>query len=277
MAGHVRRPVAQLIRRPALQQPLLRLMSPSDLGVLLKPFVFLDLFEVSPAMIANMPLHPHSGIATVTVVIDGEMAFAGPAASSGVLRHGGVEWMRAGGGVWHGKDLVGLGDAPIRGFQLWLSLPPELENGEVDAQYLQDDAIPSIGPARLILGQYGDVRSPVRSPAGINYLLVSLAAGERWAYSPPPGHDTAWLAVGRGNIECGASCEVGDLAIFGSGGGAIMIENLSPEDARFVLGSAVPSSHPLHLGYHSVHTSPEALARGEQRLRDTHPARSAPH
>jgi hypothetical protein len=33
-----------------------------------------------------------------------------------------------------------------------------------------------------------------------------------------------------------------------------------------VLGSAVPHPHELHLGYYSVHTSSEALERGERRI-----------
>ena len=41
--------------------PITRLMSPSDLGELVKPFVFLDLFDHEGAPF-NGPLHPHSGI-----------------------------------------------------------------------------------------------------------------------------------------------------------------------------------------------------------------------
>ena len=41
-----------------------RLMSPSDFGQVLKPFVFLDLFDLKGAS-SGMGLHPHSGIATV--------------------------------------------------------------------------------------------------------------------------------------------------------------------------------------------------------------------
>ena len=37
-------------------------------------------------------------------------------------------------------------------------------------------------------------------------------------------------------------------------------------EAVFVLGSAVAHSHDLHLGHYSVHTSAEALARGERRI-----------
>ncbi len=46
-----------------------RLMSPSDFGEILKPFVFLDLFDHEGAPF-NAGLHPHSGIATLTYVAD---------------------------------------------------------------------------------------------------------------------------------------------------------------------------------------------------------------
>ena len=59
-------------------------MSPSDLGEQLKPFVFLDLFEADMrALAGSMPVHPHSGIATVTVVTDGDMTFDDPVAGHG--------------------------------------------------------------------------------------------------------------------------------------------------------------------------------------------------
>jgi redox-sensitive bicupin YhaK (pirin superfamily) len=46
-----------------------RLMSPGDLGQVLKPFVFLDLFDLKGAS-SGMGLHPHSGIATVSYLFE---------------------------------------------------------------------------------------------------------------------------------------------------------------------------------------------------------------
>ena len=61
------------------QGPIVRLMSPSNLGEVLKPFVFLDLFEADMrALAGSMPVHPHSGIATVTVFADGDVTFDDP-------------------------------------------------------------------------------------------------------------------------------------------------------------------------------------------------------
>ena len=65
--------------------PITRLMSPGDLGELLKPFVFLDLFEVESMSGGGFPPHPHSGIATLTVFLEGTIAYADSTGKSGRL------------------------------------------------------------------------------------------------------------------------------------------------------------------------------------------------
>ncbi len=249
--------------------PITRLMSPSDLGQIVKPFVFLDLFDANRETVqamANMPLHPHSGVATVTVPVEGRFRYDDPANGSGTLGYGGVEWMRAGGGVWHGKELS-ADDAPrIRGFQLWLSLPADLENGEPASRYIEARNMRQAGLAHVIVGNHEGVQSPVPAPEGINYLLVTLRPGERWTYRPPAGHAVGWLALAQGALDAGAPVGAGEMVVFERGEAPIMLEALGREDAVFVLGSAVPHPYPLHLGYYSVHTSAQALEAGERRI-----------
>lgn len=45
--------------------PITRLVSPSDIGELIKPFVFLDLFDIPAMGTPTFGWHPHSGIATL--------------------------------------------------------------------------------------------------------------------------------------------------------------------------------------------------------------------
>ncbi|KLK92566.1 pirin [Microvirga vignae] len=249
--------------------PIVRLMSPSDLGEHLKPFVFLDLFEADMrAMSRGMSIHPHSGIATVTVFTDGDVTFDDPEAGHGTIGYGGVEWMRAGGGVWHGQELSAGASATVQGFQLWVALPPELENGEPESQYIEADAMARAGPAHVIVGAYGGTASPVRAPGGINYLLVTLKPGERWTYEPPAGHSVAWVAVAKGGLLASEQLSKGDMAIFEAGEAPIMLQGGEGSGTTFVLGSAVPHPHDLHLGYYSVHTSAQALAAGERRIEE---------
>src|SRR3982750_3053197 len=76
--------------------PITRLVSPSDLGEVMKPFVFLDLVRFDPRATPT-PMeylwHPHSGIATITVPLDGAVRIADTTGSDVVLPAGGVEWM----------------------------------------------------------------------------------------------------------------------------------------------------------------------------------------
>jgi len=249
--------------------PIVRLISPSDLGEQLKPFVFLDLFEADMRGLAgSMPVHPHSGIATVTVFADGDVTFDDPQAGHGTIGYGGVEWVRAGRGMWHGKELSAGTSATTQGFQLWLALPPDLESAAPEAKYIGAEAMPSIGPARLIVGAYGGATSPVPAPRGINYLLVTLKPGERWTYQPPTGHEIAWVALAKGALIAGARLAEGELAIFEKSEAPITVEGAEGAGATFVLGSAVPHPHPLHLGSYSVHTSAAALAAGERHIRE---------
>ena len=195
--------------------PIARLMSPSDLGEQLKPFVFLDLFEADMrALAGSMPVHPHSGIATVTVVTDGDMTFDDPVAGHGTIGYGGLEWARAGLGMWHGKELSAGSSPLVQGFQLWIALPPELERAEPEGQYLDAQQVPRIGPARLVVGAYETATSPVRAPRGINYLLVTLKPGERWSYEPPAGHTVGWVAVAKGALSGSERLSNGELGIF---------------------------------------------------------------
>jgi len=242
--------------------PITRLVSPSDIGELIKPFVFLDHAEVAPRPEPLFGIHPHSGIATLTVVLRGGVAYEDTTGKKGFVPTGGLEWMKAGNGVWHdGGPTPG---EPLRAFQLWVALPPSEENAPAESQYIAPDAVQEEGPVRVILGRYGQARSPIRAPAGIDYFHVRLKDGQRWRYAPPEGHSVAWLAVDKGDLRSPERIGEGQLAVFEESG--VPIELQADGDASFVLGSAIKHPYPLVLGYYSVHTSKAALARGEAEI-----------
>ena len=241
--------------------PVTRLMSPSDLGEVLKPFVFLDLFDHEGAPF-NAPLHPHSGIATLTYVAEGAVSYIDPDNVRGTLPAGGVEWMQAGRGMWHGGGLDKAGRT--RGFQLWIALPPELELGPTISTYQAPEDVPQDGPARILLGRHGSASSAIASPSPINYLAVHLKTGERWRYEPPAGHTILWVAIASGALLSPDELRHGDLAAFAPSSEAVEFEALT--DTEFVLGSAAPHKHDLVPGYDSVHTSPDALRDGEAHI-----------
>jgi redox-sensitive bicupin YhaK (pirin superfamily) len=246
-----------------------RLLSPGDLGEFLKPFVFLDLFGFdTTGGHRGFGLHPHSGIATLTYLIEGDTLYEDTTGEQGMLRGGGVEWMRAGNGVWHtGGPAPGV--ARVRGFQLWVALPAPEENAPAQSLYLAPSQVPQEGPARVLLGRHGAAQSAIAAPAPINYLGVQLKDGERWRYQPPAGHTVGWVAVNEGGLDTGDSrggpIGAGELAVFEESQDAI--DFTARGDTAFVLGSAAKHPHALVLGHYSVHTSRAALDQGEAEIR----------
>ena len=257
-ASETRRRVVQRTRGHG-HGGITRLMSPSDLGELLKPFVFLDRIELRGVAPMQMGWHPHSGIATVSYLFEGAASYEESNGSHGVIPAGGVEWMRAGGGVWHTGGAAQAGT--LRGYQLWVALPAALENGPTQSRYLAPAEVAAVGPARVILGRFGGASSPVPSPEGMNYLAVTLAPGERWTYEPPAEHTVAFVAVHTGALVAPEPIAQGEIAVFAEGAGALTFEAQGPTD--FVVGSAAKHPHDLVLGRYSVHSSAAALREGE--------------
>jgi redox-sensitive bicupin YhaK (pirin superfamily) len=245
--------------------PITRVISPSDLGKRIKPFVFLDWFDLPPAADPGFGtgIHPHSGIATITLLLQGDLRYEDTTGKAGILPAGGVEWMRAGGGVWH--DGAPLPGGPARGLQLWIALSAAVENGEPESQYIAPQSVPQEGAVRVILGRYGKAKSLVRAPAGVNYLDVRLKAGEHWEYQPASGHSVAWVYPYQGSLRAGDEAVArNELAVFEEGESVLRFE--ASGDTSFVLGSAVKHPHELVLGYYSVHTSAQALEAGEAEI-----------
>lgn len=130
--------------------PITRLMSPGDLGHVIKPFVFFDDANIPAAAGSGFAMHPHSGIATVTLVLSGSVWINDTAGTTAVLGSGDVEWMRASGGAWH--EAAPRGSEGIKGLQLWLTMPPHLESAAPYSRHISANTVPRVGPASVLLG-----------------------------------------------------------------------------------------------------------------------------
>src|SRR5258705_12850722 len=88
--------------RGQVRGPVVRMVSASDVGKMIKPFVFLDLVDTQePLGQQGFGWHPHSGIATLTLAIEGQGHYVESIGHEGTMVAGDIEWMSAGRGVWH--------------------------------------------------------------------------------------------------------------------------------------------------------------------------------
>jgi redox-sensitive bicupin YhaK (pirin superfamily) len=250
--------------------PITRLISPSDIGEQLKPFIFLDYFnaEIKPGF--GFPMHPHSGIATLTWQPGTDVAYEDTTGQHGVLKAGGLEWMNAGGGAWHKASLLGSGHST--GFQLWVAMPHVVENGPSKGQYVAPEQVAEVavngGTVKVLLGSLtanGNAAiSTIESHQDMNYFVVQLDSGAKWRYSPPMNHDVAFAVGFSGTPLVNDTALQHSLALLSSHGD---IEVAAPNGPIQVLvGTAAKHKWDLVLGTSSVHTSADALAMGLQTI-----------
>ena len=105
--------------------------------------------------------HPHRGMQTVTVVLEGAIEHRDHTGAHGVLKAGDVQWMTAGHGVLHSEMPHGREIAHT--LQLWLNLPRKMKM--IPARY-QDQRL-SETPTRLIAG--GEVRVYAGRSGDVNH------------------------------------------------------------------------------------------------------------
>ncbi|MCA1644784.1 MAG: pirin family protein [Chloroflexi bacterium] len=166
---------------------------------------FLLLMEDWMRTPGGFPDHPHRGIETVTLVLDGELRHADNRGNSGVLSADDIQWMTAGRGIIH-AELPNL-DRTSHTLQLWLNLPAERKM--VESAYQDLRAADSLrldadrASIRLVSGALEGVAAATRNQTPVQYLDVRLEAGHRSAVSIPAAHN-AFILVLEGIARVGA-------------------------------------------------------------------------
>ena len=239
-------------------------VKPGLLADEIKPFIFLNDLNAP----ANTPKglfswHPHSGIATVSVVLQGELWAEETTGERYDLKEGSLEVMVSGGGVWHTGDLY---DHETKGYQIWIALPPELEEIEAVSYYLQKEEIPVTNNVRVLLGSYEETTSKVRQLHNLSLLDVQINKGESWTFTPPEGHNVLWVAVYEGELDANSTLSKGEVIIYDESN--LSVDFLAKEKSRIVIGSAIKSKEAIIASRSSVHTNEAALQRSQVRIQN---------
>ena len=123
--------------------------------------------------------HPHRGMQTVTVVLEGALEHRDHTGAHGILRAGDVQWMTAGHGVLHSE--MPHGSETVHTLQLWLNLPRSMKMIPVryQDQRLADVPIRKLeaGEIRVYAGRSGEVSHPHGSDYPMSLLDIRLGAG----------------------------------------------------------------------------------------------------
>jgi redox-sensitive bicupin YhaK (pirin superfamily) len=178
-----------------------RLVVPPDDFAGTSPFLLMAEDWFAPP--GGFPEHPHRGMQTVTIVLEGGLAHRDHTGAHGVLGAGDIQWMTAGRGVVHSEM---PGPSGVHSLQLWLNLPAaqKMSAASYRDQRAADTPV-TTGPGyevRVYAGRHGDVQRPHASLWPLTLLEVRVKGEKRVELVVPAGY-RAFLYVisGSGRIE----------------------------------------------------------------------------
>ena len=151
----------------------------------------------------GFPDHPHRGMQTVTIVLEGGLEHRDHTGAHGKLGAGDIQWMTAGRGVVH-SEMPSPGG--VHSLQLWLNLPASQKMSSATYKDQRAASTPlKSGPGyevRVYAGRHDDIEHPHGSLWPLTLLDVKVQGEKRVELVAPAG-TRAFLYVisGSGRIE----------------------------------------------------------------------------
>jgi quercetin 2,3-dioxygenase len=204
------------------------------------PFLFLSEDWFSPP--GGFEEHPHRGMQTVTIVLEGALEHRDHTGAHGILKAGDVQWMTAGRGVLHSE----MPQGPVHTLQLWLNLPAKLKM--IPARYrdqrLADTPVRKVdgGEVRVYAGRSGGVQHAHGSDYPMWLLEVVLRSRSTLSQEVPEAYrGFVYVLKGAAKLS-GRAVKAGEVAWFEPGKGDLSVA--AEEDFRGLLFAGEPIDEP---------------------------------
>jgi len=161
--------------------------------------------------------HPHTGLHTVTWMLDGELVHRDSLGSEQPLRPGQVNLMTAGHGVAHAEQVPAGATGRQQLVQLWVAQPERTRHGPAAFEHHRAPPVleSAAATATLLVGRLGEAVSPARADTPLVGADVVVRA--RTDFPLEPAFEHAVMAI-DGPIEVdGVVVEPGTLAYLAPG------------------------------------------------------------
>lgn len=171
--------------------------------------------------------HPHTGLHTVTWLVEGEALHRDSLGSEQVIRPGQLNLMTAGHGVSHAEESTGSGRRGLHGVQLWVAQPSGTRAGEAAFEHHAELPRAEVrgGVATVLVGSLLGATSPARTDTPLLGADLDLAGGlTTWPLDPAYEHALVVL-TGAAGVD-GVGVEPGRLAYLGRGRDELALDAL---------------------------------------------------
>ncbi len=167
---------------------------------LVGPWCFLDRFgplTFDSGKPMDVAPHPHTGLQTVTWLLDGEVVHDDSLGSEAVARPGGVNVMTAGSGIAHTEQTPAANSGSLNGVQLWVALPAS--HRAMNASFHTIGQVPVTEKngslIQVFAGSLAGASSPAPHYSAILGADVQIHRGERTELELQPDFEHALLLL----------------------------------------------------------------------------------
>jgi redox-sensitive bicupin YhaK (pirin superfamily) len=207
----------------------------------------------------QIPPHPHTGLQTVTWLVDGLIEHRDSLGSHQSIAPGQLNLMTSGRGIAHSEQSPPDHPPGMHGLQLWVALPEGARHGPPRFEHHPVVPVHHDGNAAItvVVGEFGGARSPawVHTPLLAAEALFTEAGHFRLPVDRDFEH--AVLVMSGAATVAGAALAPGSLLYLGQGRPEITID-LSASARLFLLGGQ-PFDDPLVMWWNFVGRTHEEI------------------
>lgn len=208
----------------------------------------------------QVPPHPHTGLQTVSWLLDGEVLHQDSLGSRRTVRPGELNLMTAGAGIAHSEQSPPDHSDVLHGVQLWIAQPERDRYGP--AHFEHHTGLPACaeaaGTVTVLMGELAGAASPARTYTPLVGAEIALSGQGRLRLPLEPGFEHAVLALSGGLAVDGRPVAPGAMLYAGRGRREIALS--AGEPARAMLLGGVPFEEHLVMWWNFVARTHEEIA-----------------
>ncbi len=183
------------------------------------PWCFVDHYGPTRppgASVMDVPPHPHTGLQTVSWLLQGTVEHLDSLGSRATIRPGELNLMTSGHGIAHSEESAGA-VVPLHGVQLWVALPDSDRHQAPHFEHHADLPTWSDGPMRatVLLGTIDGASSPARTYSPVVGAELRLSASSRGRVPLDAGFEHAVLLLAGSATADGVPLDAGSLLYLG--------------------------------------------------------------
>jgi hypothetical protein len=220
--------------------------------------------DVTSGLGMQVPPHPHTGLQTVSWLLEGEVLHRDSVGSVQLVRPGELNLMTSGRAISHSEESPAERSARLHGVQLWVALPDQHRHVDPWFSHHADLPVVEVGAAtvRIVMGGYAGATSKAVTYTPLVAAEVAIAAEQDITLPLDVSFEHGVLALSDGLTVDGTSVSRGSMVVFDAGRVAVRLTTSGPGQALLIGGT--PFEEELVMWWNFVGRSHDEIVQVRQ-------------